>query len=200
MAEAFPHLNPTGQVFAAYYETAWDHFLDGKYDEANNLCKFLLLQPNLGRFHQAGCHLILAHSPDCYVQHAKKAVELYHLIRTTTNEDIEHRDRLIKLAEEVLEKAEHDHAIYSSQELTEEEYNTAMEEAARFQMDAEAEMYGYNQPNGEQEGDDSQGSSATAQKTPKTGTSQSQEQKDSQTLFSAKSSPSANRSTGAKGD
>lgn len=60
-------LNPLGQVFERQFIRAWELFQQERFDEANAISIRLVEEPLIGDLHKAGCHLILAHSPDNYV-------------------------------------------------------------------------------------------------------------------------------------
>lgn len=60
-------LNPLGQVFERQFLQAWTLFQQERFDEANAISVRLVKEPLIGDLHKAGCHLILAHSPDNYV-------------------------------------------------------------------------------------------------------------------------------------
>lgn len=82
----------------------------------------------LGVYHRAGSHFILAHSPDCYVHHGREAVRLYKQLKVETPSQEKHKAGLVAWAEQVLEKAERDAAELAANPLTEEEYQEHMEE------------------------------------------------------------------------
>ncbi|KAK6435405.1 hypothetical protein LTR95_008410 [Oleoguttula sp. CCFEE 5521] len=69
-------LSPTAQFFESEYTLAWQYFKDKNFDQANAIAIDVLTEPALGDLHRAGMHLIPAHSPENYVDHAKKALAL----------------------------------------------------------------------------------------------------------------------------
>lgn len=85
----------------------------------------------LGLYHRAGSHFILAHSPDCYVHHGREAVRLYKQLSEKTPEQAENKAGLVAWAERVLAKAERDAAELAANPLTEEEYQKHMVEYYR---------------------------------------------------------------------
>lgn len=96
----------------------------------------MLLQ-ELGVFHSAGSHLILAHSPDCYVHHGREAVRFYKQLKEETPVQAENKAELVAYAEKVLEKAERDKAALDAKPLTEEEYDEHMNEFYKRQEEME---------------------------------------------------------------
>lgn len=60
-------LNPLGQQFEKQATRAWELFERERFDEANAISHRLVNDSRVGDLHKAGCHLILAHSPDDYV-------------------------------------------------------------------------------------------------------------------------------------
>lgn len=124
------------KLFDAYYESAWEYGRAGQYDKANDICKWLLLQQDLGQYHQAGAHFLLAHSPDCYVEHAREALRIYEKIKTHCDGDTRWAEERVAAAETLLREAEEDKKKYS-EPMTDEEYDQAMIEAsdAKYQAD-----------------------------------------------------------------
>lgn len=108
----------------------------GQYDKANDICKWLLLQQDLGQYHQAGAHFLLAHSPDCYVEHAREALRIYEKIKTHCDGDTKWAEERVAAAETLLREADEDKKKYS-EPMTDEEYDQAMIEAshAKYQAD-----------------------------------------------------------------
>jgi hypothetical protein len=60
-------LDGLGQFFEEEFILAWKLFEEDKFDEANALARRLIMEPAISNLHKAGCHMILAHSPDQYV-------------------------------------------------------------------------------------------------------------------------------------
>lgn len=60
-------LNSLGQQFERQCTRAWELFEAERFDEANAISHRLVDDPRVGDLHKAGCHMILAHSPDNYV-------------------------------------------------------------------------------------------------------------------------------------
>ena len=60
-------LDPLGQFFEHQFDAAWALFRAEKFEKANALSRWLLLQPRIANLHAAGLQLLLAHSPDPYV-------------------------------------------------------------------------------------------------------------------------------------
>lgn len=71
-------LNSLGQQFEKQCTRAWELFEAERFDEANAISHRLVDDPRVGDLHKAGCHMILAHSPDNYVY-----VLIWVLPRTT---------------------------------------------------------------------------------------------------------------------
>ena len=67
MAVPTSGLNALGQIFERKFIRAWELFQTDGFEEANEISKELVADARVGDLHQAGCHLILAHSPDNYV-------------------------------------------------------------------------------------------------------------------------------------
>ncbi|TPX08653.1 uncharacterized protein E0L32_009842 [Thyridium curvatum] len=107
-------------LFDAYYESAW------------NTAEL----QDLGLNHQAGAHFLLAHSPDCYVEHAREALRIYEKIKTHCDGDTKWAEERVAAAETLLREAEEDKKKYS-EPMTDEEYDQAMIEAsdAKYQAD-----------------------------------------------------------------
>ncbi|KAM0246138.1 hypothetical protein ACHAP5_004920 [Fusarium lateritium] len=107
-------LSPLAATFELRFKQAWDLCYENKREEAETVAAELLLEPRLGRFHQAGMHLLLAMSPDDYIDHALEAVRLYsEMGRREGLTDVE-RDLLEKLlndANHVLNKARQDQTV-----------------------------------------------------------------------------------------
>lgn len=59
------------------YKEAWKIWRDGNNDAAEAKARDLLLEPRLGRFHQAGMHLLLSTASDYYVEHALEDIRLF---------------------------------------------------------------------------------------------------------------------------
>ncbi|TPX10352.1 uncharacterized protein E0L32_008757 [Thyridium curvatum] len=118
---AASRLNGMGQVYDAYYQTAWAHVDNDEFDKANELAKLPRLvgfQPRLlRRTRPKGPRTLRIHAPD------GRALQL--------------KESLIKGARRTLEKAESD-AKKHAQPLTEEEYDRAMDEYFQVFEAAEA--------------------------------------------------------------
>lgn len=116
------------------------------------------MEPSLSNLHKAGLHLILAHSPDEYVYHAKEAVRLYQSLYTpdeeqtiTTNQK-KSRDTLLAGAQRVLRECEADEGVITARQkldpYTEEDLKEDLEAAAgeweahqeRMEAEADAEF------------------------------------------------------------
>ncbi|KAK0347904.1 hypothetical protein LTR91_023937 [Friedmanniomyces endolithicus] len=132
-------LNPGGQVFESVFKEAWKLFGEHEYPKANELCLWLIMQSDCGRLHRAGAHLILAHSPDQYVHHAKEALRLYEALHVDSESEPTEKQRrskatLIAAARAALKKAEADAKVYADagdgeeDELDEEELKNIIEE------------------------------------------------------------------------
>lgn len=67
-------LNQLGQQFEKQCTRAWELFEAERFDEANALSHRLVDDPRVGDLHKAGCHMILAHSPDNYVYVSMRSV------------------------------------------------------------------------------------------------------------------------------
>ncbi|KXT15026.1 hypothetical protein AC579_4888 [Pseudocercospora musae] len=111
-------LNPLGQKFERLFLRAWEAFEDERFDEANSISHRLVKEPLIGDLHKAGCHLILAHSPNEYVWHAEQAVALFKGLysdpRYPPDEEQKlSQDDLVKTAENVLERAREDAKMYA---------------------------------------------------------------------------------------
>jgi hypothetical protein len=79
--------------------------------------------PSTVRLDRAGAHLILAHSPDEYVFHAKEALRLYELMYTDlpqmvepTEKQLTDKAHFVAEAQRVLQKTEEDEAFYNDGE------------------------------------------------------------------------------------
>lgn len=79
------------------------------------------------RANDASAHLILAHSPDDYVYHAREALRLYELLytdlptgRPPTENQLASKEALVTDAKRVLEKALQDEEEYAPDEMDEE--------------------------------------------------------------------------------
>ncbi|RGP68553.1 hypothetical protein FLONG3_8112 [Fusarium longipes] len=104
-------LSPLAATFDLRFRHAWQLCYDDKREEAETAAAALLLEPRLGRFHQAGMHLLLAMSPDDYVEHASEAVRLYTEIgnrQDMTDFKKTHLEKLLKDANHLLNKARED--------------------------------------------------------------------------------------------
>ena len=60
-------LDPHSQFFEEEFKRAWKLFEDEEFEAANHLARQLVMEPAISNLHKAGCHMILAHSPDQYV-------------------------------------------------------------------------------------------------------------------------------------
>lgn len=115
---------------------------------------------------KAGAHLILAHSPDCYVTHAREAVRHYKDLYTETETQLRWKGQRVAVAERVLEKAEQDAKDLAENPLTEEEYEEQMREfsdAMDEQMDAwkKFELEGGSEESDDEKEQEGAGSSGT---------------------------------------
>ncbi|KAG5800201.1 hypothetical protein H9Q69_000783 [Fusarium xylarioides] len=107
-------LNPLAATFELRYKKAWKLCYEGKREEAETTAAELLLEPRLGRFHQAGMHLLLAMSPYDYVEHGLEAVKLYTEMENREGVTATEREQLQKLigdANHLLNKARQDQTV-----------------------------------------------------------------------------------------
>ncbi|KAF5613812.1 uncharacterized protein FSUBG_424 [Fusarium subglutinans] len=107
-------LNPLAATFELRYKKAWKLCYEGNREEAETTAAELLLEPRLGRFHQAGMHLLLAMSPHDYVEHALEAVKLYTEMENREGVTVTEREQLQKLigdANHLLNKARQDQTV-----------------------------------------------------------------------------------------
>ncbi|KAK5693293.1 hypothetical protein LTR17_025135 [Elasticomyces elasticus] len=109
-------LSPKGQSFEEELKLAWS-LLDDKPEEANAIAQKWLMEPSLSDIHRAGFHLLLSHSPDEYLEHTQKALELYNgLYRnpldTVTPWHRKNKNLLVRLATEAVERAQVDRLKY----------------------------------------------------------------------------------------
>lgn len=107
-------LNPLGQYFERQFFRAWTLFEASEFEKANTIAKELVNDVLVGELHKAGCHLILAHSPDDYLQHAEQAVKLFKGMydgveaEEPTETQKRSQDELVAMAERALETARAD--------------------------------------------------------------------------------------------
>ncbi|KAK5112563.1 hypothetical protein LTR85_011255 [Meristemomyces frigidus] len=115
-------LDAVGQLYEMQLAAAWELFETEQFAEANAIALRFLQEPDISDLHAAGFHLILAHSPDQYVEHAERAVDLYRglydgaMAVDDTNgpsaRQLTSKISLIKAAEIVLRKARADAEKY----------------------------------------------------------------------------------------
>ncbi|OBS17766.1 hypothetical protein FPOA_09498 [Fusarium poae] len=92
-------LTPLAVTFELRFKRAWSLCYSDKREQAETEAAELLLEPRLGPFHQAGMHLLLAMSPNDYVDHALEAVRLYTAMETQELTDPE-KGQLSKLVQD----------------------------------------------------------------------------------------------------
>lgn len=113
--------------------------------------------------------MILAHSPDCYVEHGREAVRLFKDLETDTDEQLRFKESCVAYAEEVLKKAEDDYEECVNNPLSEEEeeeqlrkFSDHMDEVTGLFANIMDEQEG----SGSSSGDDTAESSDTRQALP----------------------------------
>ncbi|KAF5677585.1 hypothetical protein FHETE_1636 [Fusarium heterosporum] len=70
-------LCPLSTMFEIRYNEAWKVWRQGDNDAAETMASDLLQEPRLGRFHQAGMHMLLSTASHYYVEHALEGVRLF---------------------------------------------------------------------------------------------------------------------------
>ncbi|KAK4545507.1 hypothetical protein LTR36_002857 [Oleoguttula mirabilis] len=137
-------VDPVGSFFDAQFTAAWEHFYAARFDQANASARALLNEPALSDLHRAGMHLLLAHSPEEYIEHARRAVNLYGNLYTAHAQDSREptpgqkksQKTLLRAAEEALRRAEQTAKEYPIFEVTNDELQQLVEAAAEA-MEAE---------------------------------------------------------------
>ncbi|RYO62892.1 hypothetical protein AA0116_g4534 [Alternaria tenuissima] len=102
--------SPLDQLYFDRFHAVTNLYSAEKYEEAYAGCRRYLLDVHTPKWHQAGFHIMLGNSDDCYVAHAKRAVELYQFFVGRTDEDlseahIELQKRSLSDAEYVYKRA-----------------------------------------------------------------------------------------------
>ncbi|KAF2134795.1 hypothetical protein P153DRAFT_380607 [Dothidotthia symphoricarpi CBS 119687] len=142
-------LDNTSRALHALFCYAWDKFEAHQAEEANAMCRRLLLEPRLSPLGWAGCHLVLAHSPDQSVEHAQAALEAYQNLFSDepalTELHLQSQKQLIELTERVLAERQQIDAEYSLQldemgEADEMEEDTEEEEEDDTDEEEEGDM------------------------------------------------------------
>ncbi|KAH7092974.1 hypothetical protein FB567DRAFT_587430 [Paraphoma chrysanthemicola] len=106
-------LSPAGQMYEHEYNRACELWKADRREEAYIICRRLLADPFVGKWHQAGFHLLLGYSDDRYVEHAQRARDLYKTMydnsdNPPTPEETETLEKYMNIAEEVLKAAQED--------------------------------------------------------------------------------------------
>lgn len=60
-------LDDHSQFSEEEFKLAWSLFEEEEFKQADALALRLTMEPAISNLHKAGCHMILAHSPDRYV-------------------------------------------------------------------------------------------------------------------------------------
>ncbi|KAI4919536.1 hypothetical protein J4E90_001671 [Alternaria incomplexa] len=100
-------ISPVGQMYRNEYARAVDLWKSGSHEEAYIICRDLLVDPAVGKWHQAGFHLFLGNSEDCYVEHTQRARDLYdempkETLRIDPNKDVAGLTQYLEMAEVML--------------------------------------------------------------------------------------------------
>ncbi|KAH7024464.1 uncharacterized protein B0I36DRAFT_366409 [Microdochium trichocladiopsis] len=85
-----PDISDHNKAFHFLYDQAQKAHFAGNHAKANDITNWLLLEPECPPLCEAGAHLILAHAPDTadmQVDHARRALQLYHAVETQTVRD-----------------------------------------------------------------------------------------------------------------
>ncbi|CAK7236540.1 hypothetical protein SCUCBS95973_009641 [Sporothrix curviconia] len=99
-------LSPEAQSIQLNLERAGRLLHERNLEGANSIARWILAQPSVSTFQQAGAHLILAYSfADC-VHHARTAVRLYESLDARTEAQKSVRGKWVKKATDLLEFAE----------------------------------------------------------------------------------------------
>ncbi|KAK3049935.1 hypothetical protein LTR09_008855 [Extremus antarcticus] len=140
-------LNAVGQCFELQSTDAWKLFENEEFEAANTLVPHqLLIEPAISDLQAAKLYLILVHSPDEYLGHAKKAVELYKGLypdeeKPPNRAQLNSKRTMVAGAERALRKARAGADLYPACLLTDEEIlaklgkateNLEKQEIARF--------------------------------------------------------------------
>ncbi|KAM0207267.1 hypothetical protein ACHAQI_007754 [Fusarium lateritium] len=140
-------LCPLSNMFELCYKAAWKLWRQGDKDAAEAMARDLLQEPRLGRFHQAGMHMLLSTASHYYVENALGAIRLFTEIsmrndltdieRECVTESLNNANKLLDKAR--LDQTKIDHEIQKKLEggMTMDEFHQAQIDEMHQRLDAE---------------------------------------------------------------